>query len=575
MTPGAGLASSRLSGLRALVTVPAVLFAFVAAALTVLGYQLDARGEVAYGFTLVASLALTPLYLLAYCIVFSWFEKREHDPIQKVDKRLLAACVCCIATVWLAWYFVLFPGVYGYDGAFCLLEWIDDDVELTSRWSVPFTWLYSFVVMSGRSMTGSYIGGFAVYSFLQMAFLVFCCARVVWAVMRRSAFVGPIATTAFFALNPLFPLIAVSSSQDALFMGLFALMVARIVGMLDVSEDRPTWRGVVVLMVVVLLFCLVRNNGIYAIVVALPFIAVFLWRSPVVRPLFLALCVPVVVALVVQGPVYDALGVTKSTTLQEMMSVPVMQLSRTYAHEGESLSDQDKAEILSYIPEDGIRWYDASSELSDAMKAVLDVERIQGDPMAFVSLYVRMGVAYPRDYFEATALGSLGLWYPAKSYPDSRMYHPYIESECLDARQYNPDYIDIPSASFAPAVDAVVNEQFGGSQNAESRGAERFSTVPVASLFLKPGAYLFASLAMVAFFLSGRRSNELAALALFAGVGFTVLLGPVVLFRYIAPMMFSFPLAVSWLACPIGGRGCAESDFDLRGVSSTEEVMTS
>ena len=556
MMSGAGLSPSRLDRLRAFVDAPAVLFGFIAAVLTVVGYQLDKGGEVAYAFTLGVSLLLTPVYVLVYCVAFAWFKNHKHEPVQVMNKYLFSVCVGCIAVIWLAWYFVLFPGVYGYDGAFCLYEWINDDVELTSRWSVPFTWLYYSIVTIGRSVTGSYVGGFAVYSLLQMAFLVFCCACVVRAVMHRSAFVGLIATTAFFALNPLFPLIASSSSQDALFMGLFALMVASIVSMLDAAEDgRPMWRNAAVLMVVVLLFCLVRNNGIYAIVVALPFIVVFLWRSPVLHPLIFALCVPLAVALVVQGPVYDAMGVTKNTTLQEMMSVPVMQLSRTYAHEGESLSERDKAEILSYIPEEGIRWYEASSELSDAMKAVLDVKRIQSDPVSFVSLYVRMGMNYPRDYFEGAALLSLGLWYPAKSYPDSRMYHPYIESECLDAQQYNPDYIDIPSASFVPAVDAVVNDQFGGSQNMESRGGERFSSVPVVSLLLKPGTYLLASLAMAAFFISQRRKNELAILALFAGLGFTVLLGPVVLFRYIAPMMFSFPCIVSWLACPLGIRG--------------------
>ena len=555
MTFAFDVPTSRRSVWRAFVNVPSVLFAVIAGMLTALGYQLDTTGMVSYRDLLITSLVLTPLYLLAFGLVASWFGGCRHGKIESKSRPLLFGCVGVICLSWFVWYLVLFPGVYGYDGAFCLLEWIDDDAELTSRWSIPFTWLYSSVIVAGRNATGSYTTGFAVYSFLQMAFLIYCCARVIGAVMHRSKVAGPIATTLFFALNPLFPILAVSSSQDALFTGFFALIVVHVVELLDDTDAfRSSRIKLVLLAVVVLLFCLVRNNGLYALVVALPFLVLLTRGKAILKLIGCTFCIPMVVALLIQGPVYDAMGVSKTTTLQEMMSVPVMQLSRTYTYEGSSLSNQDKTEILSYIPLEGMQWYEASPELSDAMKAVLDVERIQSDPVAFVALYMRIGVAYPRDYFEAAALGSLGLWYPAKSYPDARMYHPYIESECFDARQYNPKYIDIPSMSFFPSLEAAVNELFGGSQNIESRGGEKFSSVPVLSLLLKSGTYFLATLAAVAFFIRNKMWNELAVLALFGGVGFTVLLGPVVLFRYIAPMMFAFPLVVSLLACPIGSK---------------------
>lgn len=155
-------------------------------------------------------------------------------------------------------------------------------------------------------------------------------------------------------------------------------------------------------------------------------------------------------------------------------------------------------------------------------------------------MYTELVMRYPKEYFEAFALNSIGAWYPLKSYPDSRMYHPYIESENLDAESYNVNYVSIESQSLLPAVDAGVQYLYGWH-------VEHFDDVPIINFFSRFGTYWFLLLFLLAYCIYAKRWKMLVLLIPCFAVCLTVFLGPVVLFRYVAPVVFVAPLLLASL----------------------------
>lgn len=463
--------------------------------------------------------------------------------------------VLAIWVAWVVWYLTLFPGVYGYDGGFFYLEWDNPNTPVVSHYSVLYTWLYYEVIHIGKCAFGSVQLGFALFAALQMALVLYSVSRVVLFLYKDDySAIVVIAAGVYFVVCPWLPILSVSSAQDAVFMAMFVLALLNAIELLRCRSGARLAAIRLVLCLVV--FSLVRNNGIIVIAFSL-LLSVFLLRGESRRlraGVALCLIVPILLTLVVQGPIYSLLNVQSSQSIRELLSVPVMQLSRV--HESSMLAEERSA-IEEYLDSEGMALYSLEPEISDVMKGGLDVERVKDDPARFLYEYVRIGVAHPKKYLDAFGMLNLGLWYPFKAYPDTRMYHPFIETEDIQGPACNPDYIDIRSASVFPDLDALVNHCFGGCQFGE-RGEEAFSSLPF-SFLIKPGTYTIFLLAATLVFWIRRQKAELFICAFFWGIVLTVAFAPVVLCRYVAPVMIGAPLLFGLLSKPVEGLRAATS----------------
>lgn len=538
---------------------PMIAFAVLFGLCCVFGSRLDINGQLANGALLLLTSALVGVTVLPLSCLISYAldniagasqpTHRYKAPSQRNFEPLFFI-ICCtiIAITWFIYYLILFPGVYGYDGPFMLRQYIDAATELSSKYSVIYSWAYAHLVMLGRDWFGTYEAGFALFSAIQMLCIFLCAiATLLFVCKRHMPRLLMLAVAVFYALNPVFPTLSVSSSQDPVFMALFTLIVVQIISAFDNPDgflSSPVKN--LSLGLTILAFCLVRNNGLYALLVTALFLGLAV--KQIRKRMALVIIAPLILTLVIQGPLYGALGIAKGTAIREMSSVPVMQLCRTYLADPTLQESDDGKAIASYFKKENLEYYEANPCISDIMKAGLNVDAIMDSPLAFGALYLRVGAEHPLLYTEAFALNTLGLWYPFKTYPDSRMYHPWIESECMsNPKALNENNVEIQSKSIIPPLDDALNHYLGGSQDASRKPSESetFSSSLLGTIFIKFGAYFMILLYLTVFFVSRKRWPDLFIAILFWGVLITIFLGPVALCRYVAPLMMALPLLLS------------------------------
>ena len=403
----------------------------------VIGSQLDNSSEIIWSFFtvlrilsigLIAFGAMSFLMLkLDQCSDGGLFER--HRVV--VKGRTKAAVFIAVMIPQVLVYLVVFPGVYGYDAGFHLLQFFDEQTSLTSAYSVPYTLFLGSCINFGQIYFNNAESGFALAMLLQSVFL---CAVSSYAAIVSYRETGSrvilVLSVLFFAVFPPFLIMRVSSAQDALFGGFFLLLVVQLFEcskLLKSGLHKKDMPLVIGLAVSALCLFLLRNNGIYAfavmLVLAIPVLAHFKRLG-----LGVVLLVPVALYCLISGPVYSLMGVQPGAAVgissaREMLSVPSQQIARVSLANPDALSPEEWQLLDKYYLDESFDYYWVNPSISDLQKAEIDSNEITKDPLGYIRLYCSLGIKDPGNYIEAFLMNSLGFWYPGKQYPDPRMYH--------------------------------------------------------------------------------------------------------------------------------------------------------
>ena len=519
--------------------------------MTAMGIQLDREGTISYG----ASFAVSLLFLLLISFWFFYTTNRylvvKHKQPQRaieIDEGAawhLPTAIGFLVVCSIIWYLVFFPGVYWYDAPSWLKEWSDPSEVITSKFSIPYTWLFYMFASFGHEHLGSYESGLALFSAVQAILVLYAEIRIVVFLHNRfKHWIACLLPSLFFGLHPLFAILMFSTAQDTPFMAFAGLIGIHLYEM--VTEPESYWaskKKIACYAAAILLFCFSRNNGIYAIAFVIPFC--FAYKQGLRCKLALVTALPLVVFALYHGPLLNTIGVDTSSAIREMSNIPVQQVARTYNYKYETLSTVEIEEIESLIPKDALETYKAYPSISDALKSNLNVEKLSSDPLASLELYFKLGFDHPGTYTEAALMSNLGLWCPGKQYPDSRIYHPWIECACATPSLYWPDanLVDMHSQSKIQPVYSVITFLFGWDR-------QHFAQIPVFGTKCRSAVYFWLLVFAIGFVLYSRQYERLVFLAPFIGIVLTILLAPVVIFRYIAPLAFCAPLIIALLFEP-------------------------
>ena len=119
---------------------------------------------------------------------------------------------------------ILYPGVYGYDAGFHILQYVDQSVALTSHFSVLYTLYLGSFVAAGISFNNPELG-FALAMLIQALVLCAIAWKASLQAYRLSKNTAVFVTAVlFFAIFPLGLVMRLSSSQDVFFAGFFLLL---------------------------------------------------------------------------------------------------------------------------------------------------------------------------------------------------------------------------------------------------------------------------------------------------------------------------------------------------------------
>ena len=519
-------------------TIFSIIFSMFLSLVLIIGSQLEFYSEIIWSFaTLIKIIALSVSIFPLNYLLLKYVDKFK---IQKSDninyKKIFVITFLIILFFNFLVFLALYPGEYGYDAGFQIMEILEKDVQITSHFSLLFSFILAKVVNLGKVLFGSYQVGFGIYCFLQMTFLSYVATKItVFCAKRIPNKIIYFINVLFFSFFPLYTLMSISAAQDSVFAGLFCLIILNVI---ELIENKDYWKNKlkpISLGILIFLLCLIRNNGFYCILISIPFIFLACKNKKIV--VLLIFIIPLFAYKIYSGPVFNILGVTKTDTFREMLSIPSQQFARVYNYNLKVFSKEELKQLKKFYPQiDDFKYYTYRQSIADPTKSVLNNKYVKSNLKDYISLWTSNGVKDPENYVEAFLLNSLGFWYPNKNYNDDRMYHPYIEIEMMDAAKWNPRYVQIKRESKFPIYEKILNITIG--KNAWKR-------IPVISTIFTTGTYFIIFIFLFLLTILRRNFKYMLPISIILGLYATLFLSPVALFRYCFPIIMVSPLMIN------------------------------
>jgi hypothetical protein len=141
----------------------------------------------------------------------------------------------------------------------------------------------------------------------------------------------------------------------------------------------------------------------------------------------------------------------KSSGYQEMLTVPIQQIARTYNLDEDAFSVEEKAALYEYLPEEYLEKYNA--KLADQVKLGFVNEKYAEDKAGFWKIWITGLKKSPVSYLNAWLMTSYGYWYPdtvVDVYTGNQVYtFTYDESSFFGYETEEPG----TRQSLIPAID--------------------------------------------------------------------------------------------------------------------------
>lgn len=513
------------------------LFSFFFSACMILGKQLDEKGNVNLS-DIRAWLGLLVLAIIFSILVrFVWDRMKDAgtkeacEPpnrmkISRIPTWLLSACIIllCYIPVFLA----VFPGFFVYDAQDELQQVITRN--FSTHHPLSHVLLMGGIIQLVHKFTGSYNAGIACYTVFQMIIMTGIFGFCIDKMQKKGVSKGfLIATTLYFGLCPVLVMFSLCSAKDGLFAGMLLLLVISLQKCCNHTSDFFDSMGSVALFVLSALgMMLLRHNGFYAFLVFIPIMIIYLrkyWKK--VLPLMVGTAV---IYLVLNNLLATVLHADTSEN-QEILTVPIMQMTRVYTSEKEKLPEEEIAILNQYLSEEALEQY--NPKLSDMVKVQFNNEAYKANKEDFFKLWLKWGMEYPGTYINAWLMTSYGFWYPdtvIDVYKGNTVFtFTYRESSYFGYEVEQPGNRE----SKIPWLDELYRKM--SLEIAQQK-------IPVVSMLFSPGFLFWTMFFILCFFCYQKKYGQVLPYVLPLLCWLTFLLGPTYLTRYVVFLWILIPV---------------------------------
>lgn len=511
------------------------IFSLFLSAISTIGGQLEASGIIFWTIKTVIKIVMLScaIFILALPVT-GYIVKNKIKGDFKITKKHRIIAFCIILGVNLAYWLALYPGIYGWDSAMMVHRAINNST--TSHYSVLLGELLGLIFRVSDFLFHNYTAGLAFAMLVQAIFMSYVYYRVVLLITKISKkFSSYIIGICFFTLNPFMPAMTVYSTQDVLFGAFFTLVF---IELYNLSIKKDYWenkKSALYFITIAILMCLCRNNGIYALILSAIAIAIFSAKKIRKKNLVVA-TIPILVCLIITGPIYDVIGIKKPSTIRETLSVPSQQLARVYTINNNLLTEDEKEQIEEfYSINDNYKKYPTMPMKADYAKSSLNSELVKKNPVKYFGLWAKIGIKHPKAYIEAFFVNSLGTWYPNKYYNDDRANIPYLEygMNTLWSEREECKYLRIDRKSKIPFIEDDIEVMI--KENA-------WQTIPIFSTFCSIGFYFVLLVYVLCVSMLKKQWKILIPYSIVIGLYATIIMAPVSIFRYCYPAITVAPI---------------------------------
>lgn len=480
-------------------------------------------GQILLRFVAMSVIAMVVFAMLLFLLkkLVDWSEQLQipsgvsgfYDRLKRIycwKKGIVAWPILLLG--WLPAWIAYYPGVFAYDAS-TQYAMIRGEMTFTTHQPPIHTWILEFCLWAGEPF-GDIDYGIVIYSLSQMIFLSFALSRLLWALHMRCPRIFWIFSFLFLLCNPIVALFSFSTTKDIYFAMFLCGLICEI---LRWSEGE---KGSIAKTILFAVFCcLFRNNFIYAWVIALPFMGIWMQEK---KSFWMSGCVSILLVFAVTKLVYPAMGIEKGESA-EALSVPIQQLSTVMRNE--ELSSDEEELITAYINKSVIE-IEFNPRRTDMIKREFNNALYDSNPMAFWKVWLHFLVQYPQDFLDAFVALNIQYWWQGADVNDIFTRIPYVEMQVQDS---------VGRFNFAPMWKDFY-QHFVNMEFYEKLFGFRwmFCLATPLWLILGSGAALLIQ----------KKTEYLRCILLLLLYLATFYLGPVSIARYIFPFMVLYPLLI-------------------------------
>ena len=482
-------------------------------------------------YGVLAAASFTAVYGAALALLFQGTNRLSASPAkaESVFSKVLgnwafafALLLVCWLPVWLAFW----PGIFVSD---CVTQFHQYyNYDFSAHHPLLHTLLLGWCVTTGIDLDpdGFSALGVAIYSMVQMVLLAAMMAWALrWLRKHRAPLWSRVCVTLLFALFPLYSIFSFSCQKDILFSGLGLLFLLELA---DVWQDgfkalRSPWR-IVRLTVITVLMLLMRNNGVYALALLLPFAVAWAKGARLRLGALLLACMALYFG--VNTGLKAALE-AKDVDRVEMLSIPLQQMARTLQQNPDALPDDEARELIDAIYPYGFEEYYLPS-LADPVKWASDYDVVDERMGDILSLWARMLPANLKPYVEAFLIQNLPYLLPGSE----MIYYLDTESRVSEMEETFP----LVEQSRIPALKELYRQY---DETLTLLG------LPGVRLLSDAAFQIWLAMAGLALAVYRRQKGYMAAFTFILTVWFTCLIGPVAIMRYLLIAFYGVPVLLA------------------------------
>ena len=231
---------------------------------------------------IILSVVLTTIVYIGKYIIKQVKEKvliKNKETISKTNTikqpdNLNVMSFLIIILCWMPAFLAFCPAILNYDGPSQIIAYIVVGEKMTTQQPLISTIMMTAFFKFGINVLGSSTLGMMCFSLFQMCFMAEAFAYTVNFIWKetynKKITVLALIFYAFFPFNHLFPLM---TTKDTMFAGLTLFFVVQIY---QFPREKFRIKEYIILSIFAVFMLLFRNNAVYALVVALPIMMIFL-----------------------------------------------------------------------------------------------------------------------------------------------------------------------------------------------------------------------------------------------------------------------------------------------------------
>lgn len=399
--------------------------------LLIFGYSFDTTDstKLVYGnyiFVIISLVKFIGLYPFIYtCLnlaydkmsTFKFKELKGSKITNYLDEHPFKFTCIALLICYLPYIIAFYPAVMGYDPANQIKEYmgihnryldsvvlLDPNVTITNFNPVIHTLLLGSCFKFGVTI-GSVNLGLFLYSIIQITCMICTLAYSIKFLKREKVpnrfllwIIG------IYCLVPIFPFYSLSTNKDTFFTLLIMLYTIQLYDLIKYKYDA---KKVLTMLGISILLFLSRNNGIYTILLSLPFFFIIKENRKQVGLLLISVLACYIGYSKVVLPYFKI----TPTSIREALSIPFQQTAALIKNDEDIIEEKDK-EIISKILDYKTIKEEYDPELADRVKNTFNRYATDEELKAYFGVWAKYLIKRPLIYIDATINNMYGYFYP-------------------------------------------------------------------------------------------------------------------------------------------------------------------